>query len=320
MDLSLVIPVFNEEDAVPDLTNWIHDIMSRDNFQYEIIFIDDGSSDNSWNTILEVSQDNHNIRAVSFIRNFGKSAALHVGFGLAKGDVIVTMDADLQDSPEEIPEFYSMLKENQYDLISGWKKKRYDPVTKTIPTKLFNWVTSKLTGIKLHDFNCGLKAYRRQVVKNIEVYGEMHRYIPIIAKWAGFKKIGEKVVNHRPRKYGASKFGIERFFNGFLDLLSILFVSRFSKKPMHLFGTLGTFTFLIGGVIALWIIGEKISASFYQYQVREVVDRPLFFLALVAIVVGTQLFLTGFLAELISRNQDPSERNAYAWKDQVRAK
>ncbi len=320
MDLSLVIPVFNEEDAIPDLTTWIDEIMSQENFQYEIIYIDDGSSDNSWNTIHEISQTNENIRAVSFLRNFGKSAALQVGFGLAKGEVVITMDADLQDSPEEIPGFYKMLKENQYDLISGWKKKRYDPLTKTIPTKLFNWVTSKLTGIKLHDFNCGLKAYRRQVVKNIEVYGEMHRYIPIIAKWAGFKKIGEKVVHHRPRKYGASKFGIERFFNGFLDLLSILFVSKFSKKPMHLFGTLGTVTFSVGGVIALWIIGEKISATFYHYQVREVVDRPLFFLALIAIIIGTQLFLTGFLAELISRNQDPSERNAYAWKDQIRAK
>lgn len=318
MDITLVIPVFNEEDSLPDLTKWIHEVMVRENFSYEIIFIDDGSKDNTWSIIKQLASEYEQVRGLSFLRNFGKSAALNEGFNLSNGDIIITMDADLQDSPEEIPEFYQMLKAENYDLVSGWKKKRYDPITKTIPTKLFNWVTSQLTGIKLHDFNCGLKAYTSQVVKNIEVYGEMHRYIPVIAKWAGFTDIGEKIVNHRPRKYGASKFGIERFTNGFLDLLSILFVSRFSKKPMHLFGTLGTFTFIFGALVALWIIGEKVMATIYHYDVREVVDRPLFFLALTAIVIGAQLFLAGFLAELISRNQDPSERNAYAKKDKVR--
>ncbi len=319
MDVSIVIPVYNEADSLYDLTNWIHQVMEREGFSYEVIFIDDGSKDQSWETIRHIAENNNQVRGISFIRNNGKSAALNDGFKAANGEVVITMDSDLQDSPEEIPEFYQMLVNNHYDLISGWKKKRYDPVTKTLPTKLFNWVTAKLTGINLHDFNCGLKAYRKQVVKNIEVYGEMHRYIPVIAKWAGFTNIGEKVVHHRPRKYGASKFGTERFINGFLDLLSILFVSRFSKKPMHLFGTLGTFTFIFGAIIALWIIGEKVMASLvYHYQVREVVNRPLFFLALTAVIIGTQLFLTGFLAELVSRNQDPSERNAYARKDSIR--
>lgn len=318
MDLSLVIPLYNEADSLPHLTQWIHEVMENHGFAYEVIFIDDGSTDDSWQQIRDLHAVYPAVRGVSFQRNYGKSAALQTGFQMVKGEVILTMDADLQDSPEEVPAFYQKLMEGGYDLISGWKKKRYDPITKTLPTKLFNFVTAKLTGIALHDFNCGLKAYRQPVVKNIEVYGEMHRYIPVIAKWNGFGRIGEKVVQHRPRKYGASKFGIERFVNGFLDLLSILFVARFSKKPMHLFGTLGTLTFAIGLIIAVVLIVNKLLAIYVSdTQFREVVDQPLFYLALTAIIIGTQLFLAGFLAELISRNRDPSERNAYAVRDAI---
>ena len=320
MDLSIVIPLYNEADSLSDLTAWIDEVMQSHGFTYEVIFIDDGSTDNSWPTIRFLAEKFPAVRGVSFQRNYGKSAGLHTGFQMANGDVVITMDADLQDSPEEIPAFYNKLVEGGYDLISGWKQKRYDPITKTLPTKLFNFVTAKLTGISLHDFNCGLKAYRRTVVKHIEVYGEMHRYIPVIAKWTGFGRIGEKVVQHRPRKFGASKFGIERFINGFLDLLSILFVARFSKKPMHLFGTLGTLMFGIGVFITLALIVNKLLAIYVSNtQFREVVDQPLFYLALTAVIIGTQLFLAGFLAELISRNRDPSERNVYAIKDSIQA-
>ena len=320
MDLSIVIPLYNEADSLSDLTAWIDEVMQSHGFTYEVIFIDDGSTDNSWPTIRFLAEKFPAVRGVSFQRNYGKSAGLHTGFQMANGDVVITMDADLQDSPEEIPAFYNKLVEGGYDLISGWKQKRYDPITKTLPTKLFNFVTAKLTGISLHDFNCGLKAYRRTVVKHIEVYGEMHRYIPVIAKWTGFGRIGEKVVQHRPRKFGASKFGIERFINGFLDLLSSLFVARVSKKPMHLFGTLGTLMFGIGVFITLALIVNKLLAIYVSNtQFREVVDQPLFYLALTAVIIGTQLFLAGFLAELISRNRDPSERNVYAIKDSIQA-
>lgn len=316
LDISVVIPLFNEEESLPELSQWIDKVMKENGYSYEIIFIDDGSSDNSWKVIKHLAVDNEYIKALSFRRNYGKSAALNDGFELAIGRVVITMDADLQDSPDEIPELYRLITDEGYDLISGWKKKRYDPISKTIPTKLFNSVTSSMTGIKLHDFNCGLKAYKREVVKSIEVYGEMHRYIPVIAKWAGFKKIGEKVVRHQPRKYGQSKFGFERFINGFLDLASILFVSKFKKKPMHFFGTLGTISFLVGAIVAIWLIVVKIIHSFEHIKGRDVVDQPLFFLALVTLIIGTQLFLTGFLAELISRSA--SERNIYQKKDRIR--
>lgn len=320
MELSIVIPLFNEEESLPDLTAWIDQVMAKHGFHYELIFIDDGSTDNSWATIQKLAEQFEALRGVSFQRNYGKSAGLHTGFQMANGDVVITMDADLQDSPEEIPAFYRKLVDEGYDLVSGWKKKRYDPVTKTLPTKLFNYVTAKLTGIKLHDFNCGLKAYRKPVVKHIEVYGEMHRYIPVIAKWTGFDRIGEKIVHHRPRKFGASKFGIERFINGFLDLLSILFVGRFSKKPMHFFGVFGTIMFGIGAIITIGLIVNKLMAIYINNtNFREVVDQPLFYLALTALIIGTQLFLAGFLAELISRNRDPAERNFYTFKDSIRA-
>ena len=317
MDISVVIPLYNEEESIAQLTSWIDQVMTRQSYRYEIVYIDDGSTDKSWAEIQKQAERYPTVKAVSFQRNYGKSAGLHTGFQVCEGEVVITMDADLQDSPEEIPEFYKMIIEGGYDLVSGWKKKRYDPLSKTIPTKLFNYVTAKLTGIHLHDFNCGLKAYRKKVVKEIEVYGEMHRYIPVIAKWTGFSKIGEKVVTHRPRKFGASKFGIERFLNGFLDLLSILFVAKFSKNPMHLFGALGTATFIIGSGIALYLIGKKLVAVYNKEHFREVVDQPLFFLALTAVVIGTQLFLAGFLAELISRNRDPSERNAYSERERI---
>jgi len=316
MDLSIIIPFFNEEDSIQKLKEWIDEVMEREGYQYELILIDDGSTDRSWPIVKELSYKDERVRGISFRRNYGKSAALNEGFKAANGDVVVTIDADMQDSPEEIPTLRKLIIEDEYDLISGWKKKRQDPITKTIPTRFFNYVTRILTGIHLHDFNCGLKAYRKELVHSIEVYGEMHRYIPVIANWVGFTKIGEKEVQHHSRKFGTTKFGLERFINGFLDLLSILFVSKFGKKPMHLFGTMGTFTFIIGAIITLWVIGEKVFASIYHYEVREVVDQPLFFLALIAVVVGTQLFLTGFIAELISRNA--SERNYYHKKDSVR--
>ncbi len=311
MDISVVVPLFNEAESLPELTEWIGRVMLENEFSYEIVLVDDGSDDGSWQVIEALKAENPEIVGIRFRRNYGKSAALNVGFEAAQGSVIITMDADLQDSPEEIPELYRRIREEDLDLISGWKQKRYDPFSKTIPTKFFNSVTRSMSGIKnLHDFNCGLKAYRKEVVKSIEVYGEMHRYIPVIAKWAGFKKIGEQVVAHQPRKYGKTKFGFSRFVNGFLDLLSIFFVGKFAKRPMHFFGTLGVLSFLTGTVIALWIIGEKLYHIAYHIRyTREVTAQPLFYIALVAIIVGFQLFLTGFIAELISRNAP--ERNSY---------
>lgn len=310
MDISVVIPLLNEEESLSELCNWIEKVMTANAFSYEVILIDDGSKDNSWKIIETLSSKNHNIKGIKFRRNYGKSAALNVAFEKADGDVIITMDADLQDSPDEIPDLYKMITLDGNDLVSGWKKKRYDPISKTLPTKLFNWATRKVSGINnLHDFNCGLKAYKKDVIKNIEVYGEMHRFIPVIAKWAGFTKIEEKEVQHYERKYGKTKFGFERFINGFLDLLSITFVSRFGKRPMHLFGLLGTLSFLFGGGLSFLLISEKVYKSFYSIPTRDVTDKPLFYLALVAMIIGTQLFLTGFLGELISRNS--VNRNHY---------
>ncbi|MDY0343838.1 MAG: glycosyltransferase [Lentimicrobium sp.] len=305
MDISVVVPLYNEEESLPELFQWINRVMETHKFIYEVIFVDDGSSDDSWRVINGLKAEHACVKGIKFRRNYGKSAALNKGFELASGNVVITMDADLQDSPEEIPELYRMIVEDGYDLVSGWKKKRHDSkVTKNLPSKLYNATTRKISGIKLHDMNCGLKSYRREVVKSIEVYGEMHRYIPVIAKWAGFKKIGEKVVEHQKRKYGVTKFGWERFINGFLDLISIMFVSRFGKKPMHLFGALGSVLFLFGFVTAAYLAYAKIFMAEYKMT-----DRPLFYFGLLAMVLGTQLFLAGFLGELISRSS--SDRNHY---------
>jgi glycosyltransferase involved in cell wall biosynthesis len=315
MDISIVVPLYNEEESLPELTQWIHQSLAGSNLSFEIILVDDGSRDSSWQVIKDLAARYSNVKGISFRRNYGKSAALNEGFKIAEGNVVITMDADLQDSPEEILPLYKMIMDDGYDLVSGWKKKRYDPITKTIPTKLFNGVTSMMSDIKLHDFNCGLKAYKKDVVKTIEVYGEMHRYIPVIAKKAGFEKIGEKVVHHQERKFGTTKFGMERFVNGFLDLLSIMFVTRFGKRPMHLFGTIGTLSFLIGGAITIWLIAEKLYKISIHVTPRDVTDQPLFYLALVSIIVGVQLFVAGFLGEMISRNA--SERNNYLIKEKV---
>jgi len=317
MDISVVVPLFNEAESLPELTNWIREVMQKHQLSYEIILVDDGSNDGSWEVVTQLQSTHSNIRGIKFRRNYGKSAALNVGFAAVKGDVVITMDADLQDSPDEIPELYRRIKEEKLDLISGWKKKRYDPLTKTIPTKFFNAATRSMSGINnLHDFNCGLKAYRKDVVKNIEVYGEMHRYIPVIAKWAGFNKIEEQVVEHRARKYGTTKFGFSRFINGFLDLLSIFFVGKFGKRPMHFFGTMGVLSFLIGTIMALWIIGEKLyHIAVHSRYPREVTDQPLFYIALVAVVIGFQLFLTGFVAELVSRSS--ANRNNYQVEEEI---
>jgi glycosyltransferase involved in cell wall biosynthesis len=311
MNISVIIPLYNEAESLPELTSWISRVMDKHSFSYEIILVDDGSNDESWEVIEQLKVENPAIVGIKFRRNYGKSAALNVGFEACQGDVVITMDADLQDSPDEIPELYRKIVEEKYDLVSGWKQKRHDPLSKTIPTKLFNLATRRMSGIyNLHDFNCGLKSYRKDVVKSIEVYGEMHRYIPVIAKWAGFKKIGEQVVEHRARKYGTTKFGFSRFINGFLDLLSIFFVGKFAKRPMHFFGTIGALSFLLGTIMALWIIVEKLyHITMHIRYTREVVDQPLFYIALVAIIVGFQLFLTGFIAELVSRNS--TERNVY---------
>ncbi len=301
-DISIVIPAKDEEESLPELCQWISRALTPHGFSYEVIFIDDGSTDSTWDVIEKISKEDHHIKGIRFNRNYGKSAALQTGFRAAQGDVIITMDADLQDSPDEVPELYKMIKTDGYHLVSGWKKKRNDPLSKTIPSKFFNKVTSMISGIKLHDFNCGLKAYDKKVIKNISVYGEMHRYIPVIAKWAGFKKIGEKVVEHRARKYGTTKFGWERFMNGFLDLLSITFVSKFRQKPMHFFGLLGTISFLFGIIFTLKIFWDKFD-SFYISKIplkRGITEQPLFFLALLAIVIGVQLFVTGFLAEMLA--------------------
>ena len=316
LNISVVIPLLNEAESLPELTQWISRVMKTHGFSYEIILIDDGSTDQSWQVIQELSAADKCLKGIRFNRNYGKSAALHIGFRQSVGEVVITMDADLQDSPDEIPELYRMIKDQGFDLVSGWKKKRYDPLSKTIPTRLFNAVTRSISHIQLHDFNCGLKAYDQRVVKSIEVYGEMHRYIPVIAKWNGFSKIGEKEVQHQERKYGVTKFGLERFVYGFLDLLSITFVSRFKKRPMHFFGTMGTLSFMAGFLITMYLIFEKIYYSMIQNQrVRGVVDQPLFFLALVAVIIGVQLFLAGFLAEMISLAGN--RKNEYLVRDRV---
>lgn len=310
MDISVVVPLYNEEESLPELCAWIKRVMDENNFSYEVILVDDGSKDTSWKVIESLSAANSFIKGIKFRRNYGKSAALNTGFEVAMGDVVITMDADLQDSPDEIPGLYKMVTEEGYDVVSGWKRKRYDPITKTLPTKLFNWAARKVSGIKLHDFNCGLKAYKGQVTRSIEVYGEMHRYIPIIAKWNGFDKIGEKVVIHQARKYGTTKFGMNRFVNGFLDLLSIGFVSKFSKKPMHFFGTMGLLCFILGGFIAVWLLVAKIIHIYSGTTVfRDVTDQPLFYLALVAMVIGSQMFIAGYIAEMISRSAP--DKNKY---------
>ncbi|UKJ05769.1 glycosyltransferase family 2 protein [Solitalea lacus] len=314
-DISVVVPSYNEDESLPELTNWIERVMKENNFSYEVIFVDDGSTDRTWEVIEELERKNDNVRGIKFRRNYGKSAALNVGFEAAQGSVVITMDADLQDSPDEIPALYSRIVNEGFDLVSGWKKKRYDPITKTIPTKLFNAATRKMSGIELNDFNCGLKAYRYDVVKSIEVYGEMHRYVPVIAKWAGFKKIGEQVVEHRARKYGTTKFGMSRFINGFLDLLSIFFVGKFSKRPMHFFGAMGVLSFFIGFFVTIWLLVEKLVSIARHVPYRDVTNNPLFFIALIAIVIGFQLFLTGFLAELVSRNAP--ERNTYQIEKEI---
>jgi glycosyltransferase involved in cell wall biosynthesis len=310
MDISVVVPLYDEVESLPELTSWISSVMDNNGFTYEVILVDDGSKDGSWEMIKKLHGHNPCIKGIKFRRNYGKSAALNTGFEFVKGEVVITMDADLQDSPDEIPELYRRITEENYDLISGWKAKRYDPLSKTLPTKVFNAATRSMSGIyNLHDFNCGLKAYRKAVVKNIEVYGEMHRYIPVIAKWAGFTKIGEQVVEHRARKYGKTKFGMSRFVNGFLDLLSIFFVGKFGKRPMHFFGMMGTLSFLAGTIIAIWLITEKLIAIAHDTKYRDVTAQPLFYIALVAIILGSQLFLTGFVAELVARSA--SERNKY---------
>lgn len=310
MDISVVIPLYNEDESLPELIAWIERVMEANGFSYEIILVDDGSRDGSWAVIEENAQRNGCVHGIKFRRNYGKSAALHCGFQAAQGDVVITMDADMQDSPDEIPALYHMIKEEDYDMVSGWKKKRYDPLSKTLPTKLFNATARLFSGIHLHDFNCGLKAYKSKVVKNIEVYGEMHRYIPIIAKQAGFTRIGEKVVQHRARKYGVTKFGgLNRFINGMLDLLSITFITRFSKKPMHLFGAIGTLLFIIGFCSALWLGVDKLICLSKGIPARLITDNPFFYIALVAMILGTQLFLAGFVAELVSRSA--TDRNVY---------
>jgi len=308
--ISIIVPLYNEAESLPELTAWIDKVLKENRLSYEVILVDDGSSDGSWDVIEDLVKSNPSIRGIKFRRNYGKSAALHCGFQAARGEVVITMDADLQDSPDEIPGLYKMITEEKFDLVSGWKKKRYDNAfSKNLPSRLFNWTARKFSGIRLHDFNCGLKAYRNDVVKAIEVYGEMHRYIPIIANKAGFRKIGEKVVQHRKRKFGTTKFGLERFINGYLDLLSISFISRFGKRPMHFFGTLGTLMFILGFIMAAVIGANKLIAVSQNMLARPVVQSPYFYIALTAMIIGTQLFLAGFLGELVSRSS--SETNDY---------
>ena len=306
MNLSIVIPLLNEQESLPELHHWIVKVMNTHNFSYEILFVDDGSTDASWQTITNLSNENPNVKGIRFLRNYGKSQALHAGFAKAQGDVIITMDADLQDSPDEIPELYRLITEDNYDLISGWKKKRYDSVVaKNIPSKLFNWAARKTSGVYLNDFNCGLKAYKNIVIKNIEVSGEMHRYIPVLAKNAGFSNIGEKIVIHQARKYGNSKFGMSRFINGFLDLITIWFISTFGKRPMHLFGLLGSIMFIIGFLFAFYLGIDKL---FINTSGRLITERPQFYLSLTAMLIGTQFFLAGFLGEIILRTKNNEER------------
>ncbi|MDK2910726.1 MAG: hypothetical protein PWR20_2294 [Bacteroidales bacterium] len=304
MDLTVIIPLYNEEESLTELHDWIVRVLSEAGYSYEIIFVDDGSKDHSWEIIERLASANPSVKGIRFRRNYGKAAALNTGFAASQGNVVVTMDADLQDSPDEIPELYDMITRQGYDLVSGWKKKRYDPISKTLPTKLYNWATRKASRIRLHDFNCGLKAYRSDVVKSIEIYGEMHRYIPVIAKWAGFTRIGEKIVRHFPRKHGKSKYGWSRFIAGFLDLISISFIGRFGKKPMHFFGFLGSLLFLAGFVIAAYLAYAKFFMAGYKMT-----ERPLFYFGLLAMVLGTQLFTAGFLGEMISRSAH--DRNQY---------
>jgi len=317
MNISVIIPAKDEQESIPELSQWISRVMNEHDFSYEVIFIDDGSTDQTWHEIQKMNLINPSFKGIKFNRNFGKSAALHTGFNMAQGDVVITMDADLQDSPDEIPDLYRMIKSEGYHLVSGWKKKRHDPISKTVPSKFFNYITRKISGIRLHDFNCGLKAYHHQVVKNISVYGEMHRYIPVIAKWSGFTKITEKVVEHRERKYGRSKFGFERFVRGFLDLLSITFIGRFAQRPMHFFGTWGIISFLAGLGFTIKILYDKIDSVLISKipLKRDVTEQPIFYLALVAVVIGVQLFLTGFIAELLARQSISKKK--YLVIDQV---
>lgn len=310
MDISVVIPLFNEEESLPELAAWIKKVMDENNFTYEVMMIDDGSHDNSWEVVERLQKENSCIKGIKFRRNYGKSAALYCGFEAVQGDVVITMDADLQDSPDEIPELFRMIKEDGFDLVSGWKKKRFDPVlTKNLPSKLYNWTVRRMSGIKLHDMNCGLKAYRKNVIKSIEVYGEMHRYIPVLAKWAGYKNIGEKVVVHAERKYGVTKFGLERFIRGPLDLLSVMFISRFVKRPMHFFGILGALIFFIGFASAAYLGIQKIIQLNHGITGHLITDSPYFYIALTSMIIGGQFFLAGFLGELVSRSS--SERNKY---------
>ena len=315
MDISIVIPLFNEEESLPELCSWIEKVMNKNNYSYEVFLIDDGSKDSSWQVIEELSAKNSSIKGVKFRRNYGKSAALNIGFQKASGDVVITMDADLQDSPDEIPALYDKIMKENFDLVSGWKQKRYDPLSKTIPTKLFNWAARKASGIYLHDFNCGLKSYKNTVVKSVEVHGEMHRYIPVLAKWAGFANITEQVVEHQSRKYGETKFGLERFVNGFLDLLTITFVTRFGKKPMHFFGVIGTLMFMLGFGIFGFIVIEKLYAIGNSIQAKNIADMSIFYIALTSMIIGVQLFLAGFISEMISRSSN--DRNNYQIEKEV---
>tara|TARA_B100001741_G_C16480624_1_gene564678 strand:- start:73 stop:1020 length:948 start_codon:yes stop_codon:yes gene_type:complete len=315
MNISVVIPSYNESESLSELCSWIDRVMSDHSLSYEVIIIDDGSIDDSWNLIKKMSKLNDRIKGVKFRRNYGKSAALNVGFAKSKGNIVVTMDADLQDSPDEIPELYRLINEDSWDMVSGWKKKRYDPITKTIPTKLYNWAARKASGIYLHDFNCGLKSYRNDVVKNIELYGEMHRYIPMLVKQAGFTKITEKVVQHQARKYGVTKFGAERFINGFLDLMTVTFVSSFGKKPMHIFGVLGTFMFILGFVLFIFLGGQKLFYMYSEIKATNIANMSSFYIALTSMIIGVQMFLAGFIGEMISRNS--FDINQYQVEDEI---
>ena len=315
LDISVVVPLYNEEESLGELVAWIDRVAVENNLTYEIVMVDDGSSDGSWAVIEKLKDSYPSIKAIRFARNYGKSAALYCGFAEAEGEVVFTMDADLQDSPDEIPSMRRMIIEDGYDLVSGWKKRRFDPASKRLPSKFFNWTARVVSGIKLHDFNCGLKAYRREVIKSIEVYGEMHRYIPILAKHAGFRRIGEKVVHHRERKYGVSKFGLERMVKGYLDLITVSFMSHFGRSPMYFFGSLGTIMFLLGGFTTVWIIAAKLYKQFHGMPLRAVTEQPLFFVAILAVILGVQLFLAGFLGELINRNS--SDRNNYLIKKKI---
>jgi len=315
MDISIIIPLLNEEESLPELCSWIEKVMNKNNYSYEVLLIDDGSKDKSWSVIENISSKNSNIKGIKFRRNYGKSAAINIGFQKASGDVVITMDADLQDSPDEIPALYDKIMKENFDLVSGWKQKRYDPLSKTIPTKLFNWAARKASGIYLHDFNCGLKSYKNTVVKSVEVHGEMHRYIPVLAKWAGFANITEQVVEHQSRKYGETKFGLERFVNGFLDLLTITFVTRFGKKPMHFFGVIGTLMFMLGFGIFGFIVIEKLYAISNSIQAKNIADMSIFYIALTSMIIGVQLFLAGFISEMISRSSN--DRNNYQIEKEV---